>query len=139
MSGITVACSRVSSRLSFAGIINGFHTSAALNDSRWREKHGLPQNPNVCGPLTDYPDYSYKDGRPTPYGVRQIVRIEKQREYMKRINKLIAEVDHAVERHERMQTEQKNKREEILAKKLKPKGDALLHRESKDMGEENVQ
>lgn len=42
---------------------------------------GLPPNPNKDKTLLDLPDYSFLDGRPTPYGSRQKLRIEKQRQY----------------------------------------------------------
>ena len=32
---------------------------------------GLPRNPNASGPLTDKPDFSFIDGRPTPLGKGQ--------------------------------------------------------------------
>lgn len=35
----------------------------------WRRNRRLPKNPTSSGPLTDLPDYSYMDGRPTPLGV----------------------------------------------------------------------
>lgn len=38
-------------------------------DRKWRERRGLPENPNAFGPLTNLPDYSFLDGRPTPLGV----------------------------------------------------------------------
>jgi hypothetical protein len=42
---------------------------------------GLTSNPNTFGPLTNLPDYTFKDGRSTPYGVRQFQRIRKQQCY----------------------------------------------------------
>ena len=42
---------------------------------------GLTANPNTFGPLTNLPDYTFKDGRPTPLGVRQKARLDKQRDY----------------------------------------------------------
>lgn len=38
-------------------------------DRKWREEHGLPKNSNSFGPLTNLPDYTFLDGRPTPLGV----------------------------------------------------------------------
>lgn len=38
-------------------------------DIAWRMKRRLPKNPTSEGPLTDLPDFSYLDGRPTPLGV----------------------------------------------------------------------
>jgi len=44
-------------------------------------RQGLTSNPNTSNPLTNLPDYSFKDGRPTPIGVRQLARMETQRKY----------------------------------------------------------
>ncbi|KYN34415.1 39S ribosomal protein L52, mitochondrial, partial [Trachymyrmex septentrionalis] len=70
----------------------------------------------------------FKDGRPTPLGVRQKARLDKQRGYAiyAKIVKLVREVDFAVERHARIQEKKKEERQEILNNKLKPKGDLLL-------------
>ncbi|XP_046749900.1 39S ribosomal protein L52, mitochondrial isoform X2 [Diprion similis] len=98
-------------------------TSLTLQlDQRWRSKRGLTENPNTFGPLTNLPDYSFKDGRPTPLGVRHRERLEKQREYAERIIKLTQEIDYAVERHDRLKKEEAAKNQAILDRKLKPKG-----------------
>lgn len=44
-------------------------TSCALINPKWRRDRGLPEQLNQYGPLTDRPDYTYLDGRPTPLGV----------------------------------------------------------------------
>ncbi|GJQ68008.1 dnk [Trypoxylus dichotomus] len=50
-----------------------FSLSSSQNiNQKWREERGLPLNPNACGVLTDRPDYSYLDGRPTPIGILQL-------------------------------------------------------------------
>lgn len=41
-------------------------------DINWREKNRLPLNPTSHGPLTNLPDYTFLDGRPTPLGVRRV-------------------------------------------------------------------
>lgn len=47
------------------------HTSlVTCIDQDWRREKRLAQNPNSEGPLTNLPDYTYMDGRPTPLGVR---------------------------------------------------------------------
>ncbi|RZC37732.1 deoxynucleoside kinase-like [Asbolus verrucosus] len=94
--------------------------------SKWRQQRGLPLNPNACGVLTDSPDYSFLDGRPTPYGSRQKKRILKQQELTQQIIELTSEVDFAVERHKQLQQEEQRRRQEILDNKLKPKGIELL-------------
>lgn len=101
-------------------------TSTKCLDQRWREQRGLPVNPNKYGVLTDSPDFSYLDGRATPYGVRQRKRMLKQKEVAEQIMQLTKEVDFAVERHEKLQLEEEQKIKEIIANKLKPKGLLLL-------------
>lgn len=66
---------------------------------KWREERGLPENPNAYGVLTDKPDYTYLDGRPTPLGIRQKGRIMKHQELTNKIIELTREVDFAVDRH----------------------------------------
>lgn len=46
-----------------------------------------------------------------------------------RVLQLIGEVDYAVERHARMLKEEKEKKQQILDSKLKPKGTALIENE----------
>lgn len=93
---------------------------------KWRKERGLPLNPNARGPLTDKKDYSYLDGRITPYGSGQRTRILKQQEIAQKIIDMTAEMDFAVERHKRMQGEEEERRKGIIANKLKEKGDKLL-------------
>lgn len=93
---------------------------------RWRIEKGLPLNPNANGVLTDGQDYTFQDGRPTPYGVGQLKRISKQRQLAESIIRLTQEVDFAVERHAALETAKKERRTRILQSKLKPKGAALL-------------
>lgn len=76
--------------------------------------------------LTDGPDYTFIDGRLTPYGINQKKRILKQKELLQDIVKLTGEIDFAVERHKQLQTDEEMKKNEILNNKLKPKGLALL-------------
>ncbi|KYN05655.1 PREDICTED: 39S ribosomal protein L52, mitochondrial [Cyphomyrmex costatus] len=118
---------QVERHISYNIAVNGFHQSCVqyLNQ-RWRQKRGLTANPNTFGLLTNLPDYTFKDGRPTPLGIRQKARLDKQRGYAAKIIKLVGEVDFAVERHARMQEKKKEEREGILKNKLKPKGDLLL-------------
>lgn len=44
----------------------------------------------------------------------------------KRVLQLIGEIDHAVDSHARLMKEEKDKKDQILANKLKPKGQQLL-------------
>ncbi|XP_071451319.1 large ribosomal subunit protein mL52 [Hetaerina americana] len=109
-------------RLAYTSTRNVFTTSRLLIDQRWRERAGLPKNPNSYGPLTDGPDYTYLDGRPTPIGTRLKSRLLKQRELAEKIIQYSKEVDFAVERHEQILAEKENSKKRILAGKLKPKG-----------------
>ncbi|KAF5280224.1 hypothetical protein FQA39_LY05358 [Lamprigera yunnana] len=101
-------------------------TGVAFLDQRWREKRGWPQNANTTGVITDSPDYTFLDGRPTPYGTRQKKRMIKQKEIAEAIIKLTGEVDFAVERHKQLLIDEEQRKENILANKLKPKGLLLL-------------
>ena len=46
-------------------ICRGLSSTPALS-KQWREEKGLPRNRNAEGVLTDTPDFTYLDGRPTP-------------------------------------------------------------------------
>ncbi|CAG2062818.1 unnamed protein product [Timema podura] len=94
-------------------------------------RNGLCANPNGFGPLTNLPDFSYKDGRKTPLGVGQQARLLKQREFAKTVVKFCKEMDFAVERHNRLQKEEEQNRQRILDSKLKPKGKQWLETGSK--------
>lgn len=83
-------------------------------------------NPNAYGPLTDKPDYTFLDGRPTPLGMRQRKRLQKQKEMAVRVIQLSKEIDYAVERHSKILKDEENRKNQILANKLKPKGHLLL-------------
>ncbi|XP_077274560.1 mitochondrial ribosomal protein L52 [Temnothorax americanus] len=122
---------RVEQHINYNIVVNGFHQSCVqyLNQ-RWRQKRGLTANPNAFGLLTNLPDYTFKDGRPTPLGIRQKARLDKQRGYAARIIKLVGEVDYAVERHARLQKEKERETQQILDNKLKPKGDLLLQKQA---------
>lgn len=93
---------------------------------KWRMERGLPMNPNAHGVLTDSPDYTFLDGRLSPYGVGQKTRILRQREIRDKIINLTGEIDFAVSRHKQMQIDEENRKQAILDKKLKPKGMQLL-------------
>lgn len=45
------------------------HITGMNFDITWRRDRRLPKNPTSTGPLTDLPDYTFMDGRPTPLGV----------------------------------------------------------------------
>lgn len=83
-------------------------------------------NPNACGPLTDKADFTFVDGRPTPYGTNQVLRMVRQKEIAKSIIELTREVDFAVERHKMLLEQKDRAQEEMLRNKLQPKGMLLL-------------
>ncbi|OAD54653.1 39S ribosomal protein L52, mitochondrial, partial [Eufriesea mexicana] len=85
-------------------------------------RKGLIANPNKHGPLVTLPDYSFKDNRPTAYGSRQLYRIQKHQNYVKRILQLVKEVDYAVERHAKLKMTEKEEQQKLLENVLKPKG-----------------
>lgn len=103
-------------------------TTTSVNNivQKWRQERGLPLNPNAHGPLTDKPDYTFLDGRPTPLGIKQNKRYIKQKEYAKKVIQLSKEIDHAVERHSQILSQKEEDKKKILANKLKPKGHLLL-------------
>ncbi|XP_063701323.1 large ribosomal subunit protein mL52 [Culicoides brevitarsis] len=96
------------------------------NIPNWRKEAGLEQNPTSFGPLTNLPDYTYMDGRPTPLGVRQKGRVMKQREYAGKIVQYIGELNFAKQRYQENINAAIQTRQEILKNKLKPKGHLLL-------------
>ncbi|KAJ8676016.1 hypothetical protein QAD02_011802 [Eretmocerus hayati] len=111
----------------FNRLLRNFHqSSVSYVNVKWREDNNLTRNPNSFGPLTNLPDYSFKDGRPTPYGSNQKKKIDQQRETLQRIKKLSDEVDYAKERYQRLVKETEEYRRQILERKLKRKGDRAL-------------
>ncbi|KAL6420482.1 hypothetical protein ACFW04_014466 [Cataglyphis niger] len=136
---IVGAILRVERHLNYNIVINGFHQSCMryLNQ-RWRKKCGLTVNPNAFSPLTNLPDYTFKDGKPTPLGIRQKARLDRQRDYAARIIKLVGEIDYAVERHANLQKEEKQRKQQILDFKLKPKGDLLLQKQTDKIKNNNL-
>ncbi|CAH1164541.1 unnamed protein product [Phaedon cochleariae] len=93
---------------------------------KWRKDRGLPMNPYHAGDLLGKADYSFVDGRPTPYTVGQAKRIMRDRENLKQIIELSAEIDFAVDRHQQLLAAEENRVQQILGNKLKPKGLNLL-------------
>ncbi|XP_013172074.1 PREDICTED: 39S ribosomal protein L52, mitochondrial [Papilio xuthus] len=99
-----------------------------LNIKEWRVSRGLPVNRNAEGVLTDGPDYTFLDGRPTPLLHKQKLRMLKQRDFASRIVELSSELDFAKTRHEKMIEAEEEERKTILSNRLKPKGKALLNK-----------
>jgi len=104
-------------------ICSEFHTTgSSAAGQNWRAAKGLPKNPNAYGPLTDGPDYSFIDGRPTPPGTGKIKRAVKHLELSEQIMTLAKEVDFAVENHKQRTEEEELRKKNILDRKLLPKG-----------------
>lgn len=101
-------------------------TSIRYLIQKWRKEKGLPMNPNAYGVLTDTPDYTFLDGRPTPIGVNQKQRMIKQKEILDKIIQLNSEIDFAIERHAKLKEVETERRKKIIEGKLKPKGSLLL-------------
>ncbi|KAJ2943575.1 hypothetical protein O0L34_g16684 [Tuta absoluta] len=99
--------------------------SPALSTKQWRMSRGLPKNKNAEGILTDGPDYTFLDGRPTPLLHKQKLRMEKQRGYASRIVELCSELEFAKKRHQDIVRSKEEERDTILKNRLKPKGSAL--------------
>eukprot|EP00099_Drosophila_melanogaster_P019083 NP_610313.1 mitochondrial ribosomal protein L52 [Drosophila melanogaster] len=101
-------------------------TAPRAIDQKWRAAKGLPENPNAFGPLTNLPDYTYLDGRPTPLGANQKRRLIKQQEIATRIVELSGELEFAKQRHERLKANAESEKQRLIRSKLKPKGHFLL-------------
>ncbi|BET00370.1 ribosomal protein L52 [Nesidiocoris tenuis] len=91
-----------------------------------RRRNILSKNVNQCHQLREGPDYTFADGRATPYGSRQLARFQKQREYTEKIIKLTREVDMAKSFHKRQQMEKAAEIKQIIDSKLKAKGQVTL-------------
>ncbi|KAK9294741.1 hypothetical protein QLX08_010728 [Tetragonisca angustula] len=103
--------------------VNKFHISFPIYlDQKWRMTKNLAKNPNSTGPLVTLSDYSFKDNKPVAYGSRQLKRIQKHQDYMRKIIQLVEQVDCAVERHAKLMKEQEEQKQKFLNSQLKPKG-----------------
>ncbi|CAK1585921.1 unnamed protein product [Parnassius mnemosyne] len=102
------------------------YCTTVVNTKEWRVSRGLPINKNAEGILTDGPDYTFLDGRPTPLLQKQKLRMLKQRDFASKIVELNSELEFAKTRHQKMLQAKEEEREAILRNRLKPKGRALL-------------
>lgn len=105
---------------------SNFHTSTICQSIGWRKQNRLETNPNKYGPLTNLPDYTYLDGRPTPLGCRQQVRLNKQKIIAQKVVEGLHEIDFAMKRHQNQLQLKENERQKAISNKLKPKGHLLL-------------
>ncbi|XP_016910366.1 large ribosomal subunit protein mL52 [Apis cerana] len=113
-----------------AVFINKFHTSFIIYlNQKWRKMKGLSANPNNDSLLVNSSDYSFKNNKSVPYGSGQFRRIKKHQDFMKRIVKLVGEIDYAVERHANLIKEKEVQEQKILESRLKPKGQLSINNE----------
>ncbi|XP_019851415.1 PREDICTED: 39S ribosomal protein L52, mitochondrial-like [Amphimedon queenslandica] len=71
------------------------HTGGlAMVRGNWREKMGMSRTGTSYGPLTDIPDWSYVDGRPSPVTVKRQTKRKLRLNFLnKRVKTLLKEVD----------------------------------------------
>ncbi|XP_045766791.1 39S ribosomal protein L52, mitochondrial [Maniola jurtina] len=105
-----------------------FTCTTVSHMKQWRVSKGLSANRNAEGVLTDGPDYTFLDGRPTPLLQKQKKRMLKQQEFANQIVTLCSEVDFAKRRHQDMVQAKEQERQDIINNRLKPKGNALLQK-----------
>ncbi|XP_045495422.1 39S ribosomal protein L52, mitochondrial [Colias croceus] len=99
--------------------------SAALQSKQWRISQGLSANRTAEGILTDGPDYTFLDGRPTPLLQKQKLRMLKQQDYATKIVQLTSELDFAKTRYQDNIRLEQEERDNIIKNRLKPKGKFL--------------
>ncbi|XP_028851664.1 large ribosomal subunit protein mL52 isoform X1 [Denticeps clupeoides] len=101
-------------------------TCTVLAGRSWRLQHGLPCRGSEYGPLTDLPDWSYADGRPSPPMKGQIRRRKEREEFARRVVSLSSEIDNGMQRWRDGKEEEKRLEERKKSLLLKPKGKLLL-------------
>ncbi|XP_041987774.1 39S ribosomal protein L52, mitochondrial [Aricia agestis] len=106
-------------------IIRHISCSQVMLIKQWRVERGLPINKNAEGMLTDGPDYTFLDGRPTPLLQKQKKRMLQQREFASKIVELSAELDFAKKRYQDNLRAEQEERDSIIRNRLRPKGKAL--------------
>ncbi|XP_063382296.1 large ribosomal subunit protein mL52 [Cydia fagiglandana] len=122
---MSILMKKTSLHLPIALLNRSFSCTPALEIKLLRVSKGLPVNRNAEGILTDGPDYTFLDGRPTPLLHKQKLRMEKQQDYASRIVQLSSELDFAKERYQNIQKAKEEERQRILNNRLKPKGESL--------------
>ncbi|KAL0871669.1 hypothetical protein ABMA27_004188 [Loxostege sticticalis] len=103
-----------------------FSCTSSNNTKEWRISRGLAENRTSEGVLTDGPDYTFLDGRPTPLLNKQKLRVLKQRQYASQIVEMCSELDFAKERHQKLLKDEADTKQKVKDSWLKPKGSALL-------------
>ncbi|KAM3955853.1 mitochondrial ribosomal protein L52 isoform 2-T2 [Aphomia sociella] len=102
-----------------------FSSTSVRDSKQWRMSQGLSGNRTAEGILTDGPDYTFLDGRPTPLLHKQKLRMLKQREYAAQIVEMCSELDFAKERHQNILKAEAEEKQKYIDSRLKPKGKAL--------------
>ncbi|XP_013791202.1 39S ribosomal protein L52, mitochondrial-like [Limulus polyphemus] len=126
-SRLTTMVPRHFNRSCFYLIERSIHKSVPLfAGKKWRERNGKAPNGNEFGPLTDYPDWSYADGRAGLLGKGQKRRLVEQEGYARKVVQLLKEVDFAVEREANLKKDAEEQHQKLLEKKLKPKGNVYM-------------
>ncbi|XP_065204284.1 large ribosomal subunit protein mL52 [Planococcus citri] len=111
--------------------VKQFSTSAVQSVGiKWRQQHGYPDNHTSRGVLTDAPDYSFLDGKPTPYTTGQRARLLRQQEYAGRVRYLLTVAEKSKKAYQDKVAAQQKEREKIIGRKLKPKGMNLQRNKS---------
>lgn len=82
---------------------------------------GKAENNSSYGPLTDLPDYTYLDGRPTELSTCQTRRQQKRIALASRVMLLISEMKQGQENYQYRLGLAEKERKEIVQKRLKPK------------------
>ncbi|XP_038223528.1 39S ribosomal protein L52, mitochondrial [Zerene cesonia] len=99
--------------------------TAALQSKEWRLSKGFSANRTAEGILTDGPDYTFLDGRPTPLLKKQQLRMIKQQDYATKIVELTSELEFAKNRYQDKIRMEQEERDAVLRNRLKPKGKQL--------------
>ncbi|TRY57486.1 hypothetical protein DNTS_014232 [Danionella cerebrum] len=95
---------------------------------KWRLENGLALSGSEYGPMTDLPDWSFTDGRPTPPMKGQVRRQKEREEFARRTVNLNAEMDTGMRKwHESLEAKKHN-HELLKASTLKPKGELLKNK-----------
>ncbi|CAK1544882.1 unnamed protein product [Leptosia nina] len=109
-------------RIKISVISRPLSYSATLQSKQWRLSKGLSANRTAEGILTDGPDYTFLDGRPTPLLQKQKLRMLRQQDYASKIVQLSSELDFVKQRYQDNLQKQREERDAVIQNRLKPKG-----------------
>ncbi|XP_063440409.1 large ribosomal subunit protein mL52-like [Mytilus edulis] len=110
-------------KIPFLQLSRQIHVSSRKEkgSAKWRISQGQARSGNEYGLLTEMPDYSFLDGRPTPLSLRQQKRRQEKIEVAKDIMKKLGQIDFAKERFELQEQSRQQQRQSLLDNKLKAK------------------